>query len=342
MIGPKPHTGGPSRRTRANAGGSRRSLGLALAIVAIGIAMTMISPFFLQAGNFLNVARAVAITGIVAAVSTPMLISGNVDLSVAATMGISGMTAGALLVQELPVAVAIIGALVVGLLMGFVNAVIVVKFRVNSLIATIGTAFIARGVAFLINGGRSIFIPAESYVALGQGIGPRHSETGLLHGGGLCRDRLRHAIHQGGRPHLRGGQQSRSGAPGRDQRAQGHLGVFLASGFFSALAGVVLTSQAGSAFPYGGQGRELEIIAAVIVGGTALTGGRGSITGTILGVVLLGIIANSLNLMGLPAPYQDISRGLLLVAAVATDQISGRTLGGRGVFRGLRAGTEEA
>ena len=342
MIGPKPHSGGPSRRTRANVGGSRRSLGLALAIVAIGIAMTMVSPFFFQAGNFLNVARAVAITGIVAAVSTPMLISGNVDLSVAATMGLSGMTAGALLVQELPVAVAIIGALIVGLLMGFVNGVIVVKFRVNSLIATIGTAFIARGVAFVVNGGRSIFIPAESYVALGQGSAlgiPKpvfYTVVAFAVIGFVMRyTKVGAHIYAVG------------SSPEAARRAGISVpkitwGVFLASGFFSALAGVVLTSQAGSAFPYGGQGRELEIIAAVIVGGTALTGGRGSITGTILGVVLLGIIANSLNLMGLPAPYQDISRGLLLVAAVATDQLSGRTLGGRGVFRGLRAGTEEA
>jgi len=313
-----------------------------MAIVAIGIVMTMVSPFFFQAGNFLNVARAVAITGIVAAVSTPMLISGNVDLSVAATMGLSGMTAGALLVQELPVAVAIIGALIVGLLMGLVNAVIVVKFRVNSLIATIGTAFIARGVAFVVNGGRSIFIPAESYVNLGQGsaLGIPKPVFYTVVAFALIGFVMRYT-KVGAHIYAVGS------SPEAARRAGISVpkitwGVFLASGFFSALAGVVLTSQAGSAFPYGGQGRELEIIAAVIVGGTALTGGRGSITGTILGVVLLGIIANSLNLMGLPAPYQDISRGLLLVAAVATDQLSGRRLGGRGVFRGLRAGTEEA
>lgn len=341
MTGQKPRATRGSGRIRANVGGSRRSLGLALAIVVIGIAMTVVSPFFFGTTNFLNIARAVAITGIVAGVSTPMLISGNVDLSVAATMGLSGMTAGALLVQEVSVPLAIIGALVVGLIMGAVNAVIVVKFRVNSLIATIGTAFIARGVAFIINGGRSIFIPAESYVDLAQGsafgipkpvfymvvvfalIGfvMRYTKAGA------------HVYAVGSHPEA--ARRAGISVP------KITWGVFLASGFFSALAGVVLTSQAGSAFPYGGQGKELEIIAAVIVGGTALTGGRGSVTGTILGVVLLGIIANSLNLLGLPAPYQDISRGLLLVAAVATDQLSGRTMGGRGVFRGLRAGTEE-
>ena len=304
--------------------------------------MTVVSPYFFAATNFLNVARAVAITGIVAAVSTPMLISGNVDLSVAATMGLSGMTAGALLVQEVPVPLAILGALVVGLLMGVVNSVVVVKFRVNSLIATIGTAFIARGVAFLVNSGRSVFIPAESYVNLAQGSAlgiPKPVFYTLvvfaLIGFVMRYTKLGAHIYAVG------------SSPEAARRAGINVpkitwGVFLASGLFSAVAGVVLTSQAGSAFPYGGQGKELEIIAAVIVGGTALTGGRGSITGTILGVVLLGIIANSLNLVGLPVPYQDISRGILLVGAVATDQLSGRTLGGRGVFRGLRPGTEEA
>jgi ribose transport system permease protein len=312
-----------------------------LAIVAISLVMAVSNEFFFAPGNFLNVARAIAIVGIVAAASTPMLISGNVDLSVAATMGISGMTAGALLVQEMPVPVAIAGALVVGLLMGFVNSVIVVRFQVNSLIATIGTAFIARGVAFLVNGGRSIFIPAESYVDLAQGSAlgipkPVYYMVVVFAVIGFVMRYTKVGAHI----------YAVGSSPEAARRAGISVpritwGVFLASGFFSALAGVVLTSQAGSAFPYGGQGRELEIIAAVIVGGTALTGGRGTITGTIFGVVLLGIIANSLNLLGLPVPYQDISRGLLLVGAVATDQISGRSLGGRGVFRGLRAGTEE-
>jgi ribose transport system permease protein len=306
---------------------NRRSLVLASACLAIVVGMSFASPFFFAVQNFLNIGRAVALTGIVAAVTTAVLVSGNLDLSIAATTGFAGMTVGWLLLQGISLPVAIFGGLLSGAVIGAINAAVVVRFNVNALIATIGTAFVIRGASFLVNDGRSIFVENTTFISLAQGtwLGipkPIYYMAVVF----VVIAFVMRLTRVGAHIYAVGSSVSAAERAGV-KVARVQWGIYLASAIVAALAGVVLSAQAGSAFPYAAQGKELEIIAAVILGGTALTGGRGSVSGTLLGVILLGLMANSLNLLGFGAPFQDITRGAVLVIAIIFDSISTRREG---------------
>lgn len=300
--------------------------GLALALVILGIIVQSQSEFFLRQNNLLNIGRAVAVTGVIAAVTTIVLIGGELDLSIGAALGLGGIVAATVLDQGAPLVVVLAAGIITGLVVGLLNAGLIVGIGVNPLIATLGTMFALRGAAYIWTNGSSVVVFGnEEFAFLGNGkvAGIPFSVIVLgavfvLVGAILTWTRF------GSNVYAIGGDRDASrlaGVPVRRVR----ITIYLLSAVAAAFAGMMLASVNGSADPISGTGIELVVIGSVILGGTALTGGRGGVVGTLLGVIFLGALANGMNLMGLPGYWQIFVQGIVLIAAVVLDKLVNRT-----------------
>lgn len=299
--------------------------GLIVGIAALCIFLSAKSDVFFTWDNGLNIGRAAAYTGIAAAITTLVLIGGGLDLSIGAVMALVSVVAARLLANGQPYVIVIIACVLVGVGVGIVNGGIVTFVGVNPFITTIGSQFVVRGIAYalaVVQGGELI-ITNKTFLAVGQKsiLGIPYSIwllaiMLLLVGWILSRSRFgRHVYAIGGNaPAAR-----LAGIPVSLRRMQ----IYVLSGIGSAIAGIVLAAYTGAGVAYGANGVELTVIAAVILGGTSLTGGRGTAFGTFLGILLLGIINNGLVLLGLGNQWQLILTGAILLLAVVIDE--GRT-----------------
>ena len=285
-------------------------------IVVEIIFFSAVQPAFLTATNLLNAARASSVMGIVAIGVTFGLISGAVDLSVASVLALSGVVGHTLLTSGVPGPIAVAGALVTGALFGLFNGIVTVRFRVNSLITTIGTLTIARGLAFGIADdaaprSRDAFFNLFQTRLLGVPLAVL--ACGLLFLAGwyvLWYTRF-------GRYAYAIGDNSAAAWEAGLKVDRLRIGYLVLSGFLAGFAGWVLASMAATGNKGAAAGTELIVITAVLLGGVGFTGGSGSMSGTLIAVVLMGILVNGMSLMGLISTYQIIVIGLLLLVAMA-------------------------
>ena len=295
-------------------------LGLVAVYAVLVIALSLLSPYFFSVNNFLNILVAVSITGIIAVGMTMVIVSGGIDLSVGSVVAITGTVVAQLSHQtSLPVAVG--AALLIGVVVGAFNGFAITRIGINPLIATLGTLSIARGLAFVFSGGLTQTISDDTFGFLGRGF--------LLHIPfpvivmlalfALAAYAMRNTVFGRSLYAIGGnGQASRlAGLP--VQRLQ--ITVYLLSGLGAALGGLFQASQLGAGAPQAASGIELSVIAAVILGGTSLSGGKGTIAGTLLGVLILGTLNNGLTLLNVSSYYQEVARGLVLLLAVGLDQL---------------------
>jgi ribose/xylose/arabinose/galactoside ABC-type transport system permease subunit len=301
------------------------NVGLIIGISVLCIFLSTKSGVFFSWDNGLNIGRASAYTGIAAAITTLVLIGGGLDLSIGAVMALVSVIAARLLANGQPYLVVILACLGVGIVVGLVNGGIVTFVGVNPFITTIGTQFVVRGLAYslaLVQGGELI-ITNKTFLAVGQKsvLGVPYSiwllfAMLLLVGWVLGKTKFgRHVYAIGGSaPAAR-----LAGIPVSLRRMQ----IYVLSGLGSAIAGIVLAAYTGAGVAYGATGVELTVIAAVILGGTSLMGGRGTAFGTFLGILLLGIVNNGLVLLGLGNEWQLMLTGSILLLAVVIDE--GRT-----------------
>ncbi|MFN8623347.1 MAG: ABC transporter permease [Chloroflexota bacterium] len=300
--------------------------GLALALLILAIIVQAQTGFFLKQNNLLNIGRAVAVTGMIAAVTTITLIGGELDLSVGAALGLGGIVSATVLAAGAPLIVVLLAGLATGLLVGALNAGLVVGIGVNPLIATLGTMFALRGAAYIFTNGSAVVTfgnDAFGYLGNGKVAGIPVSVILLgvvfaIVGGILTWTRF------GSNVYAIGGDRDASRLAGVPVRRVRIL-IYLLSATTAAFAGLLLASVNGSADPVSGTGIELVVIGSVILGGTALTGGRGGVIGTLLGVIFLGALANGMNLLGLPGYWQLFVEGVVLVAAVVLDKLVNRS-----------------
>ena len=298
------------------------SVGLLAALAILVVIFSLTSPFFLATGNFFNIGRAVAINGIVSAVTTIVLISGGLDLSVGAAMAVGGVVTGMGVQAGFPIPMAIGLGLATGAGIGLVNAWLIVGVGVNALIATIGTQFFFRGAGYIWTSGQPpLTFPNEAFSFIGGGnVLDVPVPILLMLGVFIVVAFVMGFTRFGAHVYALGGSEYAARLAGISVGRTRTI-VYVASGVSGALAGVLLTSVNGSAYPQAATGAELTIIAAVILGGTALTGGRGSVAGTLIGVALLGVLANGMNLVGIEAFWQTFVQGLVLIIAVTTDEV---------------------
>jgi ribose/xylose/arabinose/galactoside ABC-type transport system permease subunit len=310
-----------SRLARRLRGGQDTSLGLLAMLILLGVILSMVSPYFLTATNLLNIGRGIAIVGIVAVGETIVIIAGGFDLSVGSTMAAAGMTAGWLVTQGVPLPLAFAVAILIGIVVGFANGTIISYARINPLIATLATLAIVRGVSYVISGGRELIISDPAFLTFGVGrvmgipyIVLMLVATFLVFGWAMPRTlfgRYAYAIGSSAKA------AQRAGVP----VARWRIAYYVTCGALSALAGLVFVARTGNAQPSAALGIELDVITAVILGGTSLNGGRGRLSGTFIGLVLLGMVNNGLILVGVPAFWQQVVKGAILLTAVLYDEL---------------------
>ncbi|HKZ92351.1 MAG TPA: ABC transporter permease, partial [Candidatus Limnocylindrales bacterium] len=273
------------------------------------------------ADNILNIAKAVTVVGTASAGETVVIISGGFDLSVGSTMAAAGMLAAWSLEVGAPIPLAFVAAMGLGVVIGLVNGTIISYFHINPLITTLGTLAIVRGLAFVISGGREIVISDQAWLELGTGellvipfivlIG---LATFLVIGWSMPRTpfgRYAYAI----------GSNTRAARLAGIAVDRWRLAFYIVCGATAALSGLILTARTGSARPSAAVGFELDVITAVILGGASLSGGRGSVWGTLVGLLLIGVINNGLTLAQVPAFWQQVVKGVILLSAVLYDEL---------------------
>lgn len=291
-------------------------------LIAVLILMTVYfsfaSEYFLQVENFKNIFANAAVTGIVCIPSTFLIIAGQIDLSVGSAAAVSGMIL-AQVVNAHGIVIGLLAVLLFGLALGCFNGVIVTVIGVNSLITTLGGLGFLYGVALLIGNGQTVGMNNFEWLGTAQ---PLSIPLPIVIFAGLA---LLGAIT------LRYTKFGRSiYAIGSNPNAARVVGIrsnriifqtFVLSAVASALAGAVLTSQLSAGSPNSGLGLELQVVTAIVLGGASLAGGRGSIFGTVLGLLIVGILNNGLILMDVPTFWQRIAQGLMLIVAVSFDSI---------------------
>lgn len=332
-----------TRSPRAASAGALLFRLRALIVLAILIVVfSALSPAFLTTGNLTILIKHVAINAILAIGMTFVILSGGIDLSVGSVAGLAGIIGGGLIhhglvLRSLGVVVypnawlAIAVALVAGALVGAVNGVLISRLRVAPFIATLGTLYVARGAALLISDGATFPNLAGSpdlnntgFLWLGSGtlLGlpvPIWLMLGFAGIGVLLAERTPF----GRRVYAVGGNERAAELSGV-RVPQIKFAVYVLSGVCAAMVGLIIAAQLASAHPATGETFELNAIAAVVLGGTSLMGGRGSVGGTIIGAFVIGVLADGLILLGVSEFWQIVIKGLVIVLAVILDQMQQR------------------
>jgi erythritol transport system permease protein len=301
-----------------------------IALIVLIIIFALLSDSFLTAGNLITMTKHVAMNAILAIGMLFVILKGGIDLSIGSTVGLSGVVAGVLLqglqIDSLNVVlypavwVVVLCSLLVGTLVGFINGVLVTKFNVAPFIATLGMLYVARGAALLISNG-------STYPRLAGTPENGNTGFGLIGGGRLLGIPMAiwimvvfaivALVVLRATPF---GRWVYAGVPVRKVK----LRVYMISGFCAAVAGLIISSELTAAAPQTGESFELNAIAAVVIGGAALTGGRGNIRGVLLGAFVIGFLSDGLVIVGVSTFWQITIKGAVIVLAVVLDQAQQR------------------
>ncbi len=327
---PDADPGPPTRRPGARAGARIRELlgqsGPLLALVILGFVLTLLSDRFLTFTNLTNVGQQIAVIAIVALGSTFVIVSGGIDLSVGSIIALSSAAFAIAFSQiELPLGLAILVGLIVGVLAGLVNGLLITLGRLPPFIATLATLSAGRGLALVITDGRPISGFPDEFRLITEGRLPFDIPLSLgimalvFAVGAIV---LRNTVF-GRATYAVGGNEEVARLSGI-QVISTKLGIYALAGLLAAAGGLVLTSRLNSAQPTAGQGLELDVIAAVVIGGASLSGGRGGAFGTLLGALIIGVLRNGLNLLNVSSFWQQVAVGAVIAAAVMTDTMRQR------------------
>lgn len=291
--------------------------GLFIIFAVILVYLSLAAPNFMTLDNLTNVVRQSSIIGLVALGMTFVMITAGIDLSVGSVVGLCGIV----MAQLAPATgsgfvVPLVVALLVGALVGYISSAMVVWGAILPFLATLAMMAVARSAGLVITDGQVISGLSEPVQWLGSGfIGPIPVPVVMFLVAGGISDFVLSRTKFGAHVYAVGGNEESARKVGISTRRV-LIGVYVLSGFFAALAGIVLTARLDGAAPLAGVGYELQAIAAVVIGGTSLFGGVGTIRGTLVGVLLLGVVMNGMNLMNVSAYYQQGVQGLILVLAV--------------------------
>jgi ribose/xylose/arabinose/galactoside ABC-type transport system permease subunit len=298
---------------------SGRRLGTLAGLFGLCLLLWILTPHFLTVSNLLNVLEQTAINAVIAAGMTFVIISGGIDLSVGSLVALSGVVLGTLLHAGVPMAVAIAAALGVGFLFGVLNGLAITWGRLPPFIATLGMMSVARGCALLFTDGRPVsgFDAGFRNLATSRIAGvpaPVLVSIGVYFVAWFVLSKTRFGRYV----YAIGGNEEATRLSGVNVRLH-KMCVYGVSGLASAVAAVLLTSRLNSAQPIAGIMYELDAIAATVIGGTSLMGGEGGLGGTIIGALIMGVLRNGLNLLGVSSFVQQIVIGLVIVFAVLID-----------------------
>ncbi|MCK6578919.1 MAG: ABC transporter permease [Anaerolineae bacterium] len=327
-----PSTETAQRRPLVSADATQKVLAFA-ALVLLFIIFSIASPNFLQFNNMVGILLATAVNGILALGVTYVIVTGGIDLSIGTVMTVSAvMTAQFITVWRMPIPIGIVGGIATGAFAGFLNGTIIAKMKIPPFIATLGMMYVAKGLSLIISGLRPIYFnetPEFRDVAMGSVIGSFIPEfeipnavlimflAAIVAALILARTIL-------GRYTFALGSNEEATRLSGVNTDRWKIAVYTVSGFFAGLAGVVIASRLNSAQPALGQGYELDAIAAVVIGGTSLSGGEGTILGTIIGAFVLSVLTNGLRILSVPQEWQQVVTGAIVILAVYLDIVRRR------------------
>lgn len=312
------HPSAVSRRLRRLRLADMRDYGIALSFILIFVFLSLASPVFLSTRNMLNVVDQSAAIGIIAAGETLVLIAGGLDLSVAAIFAVVGVV-NASLAPELGVFPAVLVALLTGATLGLFNGILSTVGRINSIIATLATSIMYRGIAVSLTRGFLVTVRDPAFALLGRGaVGPiKYSSLIFLGSIVLAWFVLRRTAF-GRYVYAVGGNAEAARLSGVRVNLVKTL-TFIISGVTAGLAGVLISSRVATGQADAGLGMEISAIAAVVIGGTSVAGGQGAAWRTLFGVLLLTLIGNGFNLLNVNPIYQQAFTGAIILLAVAVD-----------------------
>jgi len=294
--------------------------GVVLALVALVVLFSFLSPYFLNTNNLLTIFSQVSIIAIMAFGMTFVLMIGEIDLSVGSIAALSGLVLGLMLTAGVSGPIAILIAILAGAIAGGANGLISARFRIPTFIVTVATMEIFRGIGYSTTDAKPIQIDDSFILFIGN-----QKLFGLIPVPVIITIVLLVLFHIllskstfGRRAKMTGGNKTSAEYVGINTKSL-QVKIFMISGIAAAISGILLTSRLYSAQPNAAAGYELDAIAAAVLGGTSLTGGYGTVFGTFIGALIMGVINNGMNLIGLPYFYQQIVKGLIIIVAVYLD-----------------------
>ena len=304
-----------------------------IALIVLAVVLCAVSPEFRTASNFLNLMRQATFNGLIAFGMTCVILSDGIDLSVGSTFALSAIICAEMLVNGISAPLAIVTALVVGTLLGGVSGIMVTKGRLQPFIVTLITMTAYRGFAMIITDGKPISklkgsieseFGAKLFETLGKGsipLGPVDFPVPVI----IMLLSLAifwfilHKTTFGRKIYATGSNIKCANLVGVDT-TKTKIIVYAISGFMAALAGLIMISRVDSAQSILGEGYELDAIAAVALGGTSMSGGRGKIMGTFAGVLIIAVLNNGMNIMGINTYYQSVVKALVILIVVLADR----------------------
>lgn len=292
-----------------------KKYGIVIVLVAMWIILLCISPTFRTVDNAVNILRQVSVNGIIAIGMTFVIMTGGIDLTVGSLIAVAGVVCGSILVRSPGnVVAAIVVALAVCALFGAMNGFFVAYIKVPPFVATLAGMTIARGFAYVYSDGKPYTLASEGFSIIGKGSVPIiiFLIIALLSHIMLSKTKFGRYIYASG------GNIKAAAASGVKVKSV-LLRVYVLGGILAGIAGIVLSSRTNSGQPAVGVGYETDAIAAAVIGGTSMTGGIGTIGGTLIGILIIGTLNNGLNLLDVSSYYQQIIKGLIILGAVCFD-----------------------
>ena len=307
----------------------QRETALVLILLVFGFIMSFASPYFASPRNLEALLMGLTVNGVIAVGMVIVFIAGGLDLSVGSTMAFAGVVTGLALNAGIPVPLSILGGLAAATAVGAVNGLLVSGLGINPLITTVGMMITVRGLLLILSGGKAVLNLPDAYKVIGQGrlFGlqyPIYIMIVIV----IVADILLRNSRFLRQAYYVGNNEASAALSGIN------VGVVKVFSFcfvaaLAGVAGIMITARFGSASVTVGEGLELRVITATIIGGASLKGGEGTVLGAFLGALFMGMLANSLNLIGVDVYWQSFVTGLTLILAIVIDVLSERRKGGR-------------
>lgn len=293
-----------------------------IALAALVILFSLMSPFFLTADNLTTVMLQTVTTALLGFGMTYVIISGAIDLSVAPTLAMSSVIVATLLSNGFPIIVCLLGALGFGLILGFVNGLLITKLNLPAFVATIGTQMAIRGLALVFTDSRAVYIsnrPEYRNLAQGRLLGIQYPVYIMLIIAVIATFILRKTVI--GRHIYAIGSNEEAARLSGISVHKVRIFAYMFSATMATVAGIITTSRVNSGQPGIAIGYEAYAVAASVIGGVSMSGGHGKIFGTLLGAIIIGVLTNGLNLIGVSTQWQQVATGVTLIVAVYLDII---------------------
>lgn len=291
-----------------------------IGLIVLCVVISCVTPRFLSVTNILNVFTQVSVNAIIAVGMCFVILTGGIDLSVGSTLAITGAIAATMAQKNVNVGIVLITVLIIGGLIGLFNGMIVAKGKIQAFIVTLATMTVFRGITYVYTDGTPISGLGSSFTVIGNGkLAGIPLPVIIILLVVLIAWYVLSQTRYGRYVYAVGGNEDSARLSGINTDKIKSL-VYVLCGATAALSGVVVTSRIGSASPNAGTGFELDAIAAVVLGGTSLSGGEGSVVGTIIGAMIIGVLNNGLNLMNVSPFYQLIVKGFVILLAVMLDK----------------------